>query len=165
MKEYYYSDGIEKHGPFTLKELQNHKIESDTLIWTEGMEDWKPAKDLPQISLLFDLSVSPPPAIIPPPSRSNLDFLDDDFDDDRPMPKTYLVEAILATFFCCLPFGVAAIVNAAKVETAYHNEGYRAAKRASENAWKWTKVSFWVQIGFLGLYLMVVILGIIFGGM
>ena len=34
-------------------------------------------------------------------------------------PKTWLVESILVTLFCCLPFGVVAIVNSSKVESHF----------------------------------------------
>jgi hypothetical protein len=161
MKKYYYSDGIEKFGPFTIEELQGYDIKSDTMMWAEGMEDWKPAGQMPQIAMLFDLS-SPPPAMASAPSTR--DLLDDDMEDDRPMPKNYLVESILVTFFCCLPLGIVGIINAAKVETAYRTEGYRAAKKASDEALKWTKIGFWVGLVFLVLYLIVVIGAAVVGG-
>ena len=31
-------------------------------------------------------------------------------------PKNWLVESILVTLFCCLPLGIAGIINASKVE-------------------------------------------------
>ncbi|WP_419184195.1 DUF2752 domain-containing protein [Xiashengella succiniciproducens] len=35
-------------------------------------------------------------------------------------PKTWLGESILVTIFCCLPFGIAGIVNASKVESRFY---------------------------------------------
>ena len=31
-------------------------------------------------------------------------------------PKNWLIESILVTLFCCLPLGIAGIINASKVE-------------------------------------------------
>ncbi len=152
MKQYYYSDGIEKYGPLTIDELKSHDIKADTLIWAEGMDDWKPAGEVSAISMLFDLG-APPPAIVKEESNSASMITDHDMEDERPMPKTYLVEAILVTFFCCLPFGIAAIVNAAKVESTYKTQGYREAKVASDNALKWTKWALWLGVIGSVLYL------------
>lgn len=64
----------------------------------------------------------------------------------QPMPKTYLVESILVTIFCCLPFGIAGIVNAAKVESRYNTGDVEGAYRASTDAAKWTKIGLIVGI-------------------
>ena len=36
-----------------------------------------------------------------------------------PQPNNYLVWAKLVTIFCCLPFGIVAIIKANKVNTLY----------------------------------------------
>ena len=56
-------------------------------------------------------------------------------------PKSWLVESILATIFCCLPFGIAGIVNAAKVESKFAQGDLEGADRASANAKQWTLIS------------------------
>jgi hypothetical protein len=40
-KQYYYSKGREKKGPFTEDELIKLKLRPDTLIWTDGLEKWQ----------------------------------------------------------------------------------------------------------------------------
>lgn len=62
--------------------------------------------------------------------------------DVRPMPKNWLVESILVTVLCCLPFGIAGIVSATKVESLYYAGDYEAAEQASKDAKKWTIVGF-----------------------
>lgn len=52
-------------------------------------------------------------------------------------PKTWLVESILITILCCLPFGIVGIINAAKVNSLYDQTLYDQAARASANAKKW----------------------------
>lgn len=78
-------------------------------------------------------------------------------------PKTWLVESILVTLLCCLPFGIAGIVNASKVESRFHSGDTAGAERASAEAKKWTTIGFFVGIGFILLYViyMVVVMGAI----
>ncbi len=54
-------------------------------------------------------------------------------------PKNYMVESVLVTLFCCLPFGIIGIINAGKVATLYANGQYDAAQAASNDAKKWMK--------------------------
>lgn len=49
----------------------------------------------------------------------------------------YLIWAILATIFCCWPFGIVAIVYAAQVNSLAAAGNYAAAQRSSEAARKW----------------------------
>ncbi|MFZ1687714.1 MAG: CD225/dispanin family protein [Flavobacteriales bacterium] len=79
-------------------------------------------------------------------------------------PKNWLVESILATIFCCLPFGIAGIVNAAAVNERFDRGDFAGALSASKEAAKWTKVSFFVALGIWVLYFLiyVVIIGMVF---
>lgn len=61
-------------------------------------------------------------------------------------PKTWLVESILATIFCCLPLGIVGIVNASKVSSLYEQGLYDEALNASNEAKKWCKVSLIVGL-------------------
>ncbi|MFT6279772.1 MAG: hypothetical protein ACJAU0_002607 [Flavobacteriales bacterium] len=57
-------------------------------------------------------------------------------------PKNWLVESILVTIFCCLPFGIAGIVYAAKVESKFDAGDIDGAQNAANEAKKWTIISF-----------------------
>ncbi len=61
-------------------------------------------------------------------------------------PKNWLVESILVTLFCCLPFGIAGIVFASQVSSKWAAGDYAGAERASLDAGKWTKVAFFVGL-------------------
>ena len=54
-KQYYYSKGREKKGPFTEDELIKLKLRPDTLIWTVGLEKWQ------SLSEFDGLIKTPPP--------------------------------------------------------------------------------------------------------
>ena len=66
-KKFYYLNGIDKKGPFSIDELALLNLSNDTLIWTEGFENWKPLSELPDILKL-----------IPPPVPEDVAKLDQD---------------------------------------------------------------------------------------
>ncbi|MDZ7288329.1 MAG: CD225/dispanin family protein [candidate division KSB1 bacterium] len=71
----------------------------------------------------------------------------------------YLVQAILTTLFCCLPFGIVAIVYAAQVNSKLTAGNYAGAVEASNKAKTWCWVSFGVGLGVGLIYLLIFIGG------
>ena len=69
MKKYFYSDGKEKHGPLSLEELKHEGISKETLIWFEGLDDWKRAGDLDEMKPILELQ--PPPIFTNEKNESN----------------------------------------------------------------------------------------------
>lgn len=62
MKEYFFLKGKDQNGPFTIEQLADKGLTSETLIWSEGMENWQKLKDIPElIQALKPKSVPPPP--------------------------------------------------------------------------------------------------------
>lgn len=61
MKKYFYSDGSNNFGPFTFEELREKKINSETLVWFQDLEDWTSAGKVEELKELFIFS--PPPII------------------------------------------------------------------------------------------------------
>ena len=53
---------------------------------------------------------------------------------------------ILVTIFCCLPFGIAGIVNALKISEAYRMGNYAEAKTYSENAASWCGIALGTSV-------------------
>ena len=82
-------------------------------------------------------------------------------DRKRPMPKTWLVESILVTVLCCLPFGIAGLVNATKVETCYVSGEYERAEQLSQQAKKWATWGVWSTIAVYFLAFVIVVVGAI----
>jgi phage FluMu protein Com len=73
----------------------------------------------------------------------------------------YLVQAILCTLFCCLPFGIVAIVFAAQVNGHLAAGNFAAAADASRAARTWCWVSFWLGLApALIWFVMVMFMGI-----
>jgi hypothetical protein len=62
-------------------------------------------------------------------------------------PKNWLVESILVTIFCCLPFGIAGIVFASQVNSKWSTGDFAGAQQSSKEAARWTKIGFWIGVG------------------
>ncbi|WP_269240013.1 GYF domain-containing protein [Flavobacterium limnophilum] len=69
MKKYYLHNGTESSGPFDIEELKAKNISKTTPVWFEGMQHWKTAGEIPELTRLF---VANPPPITsfstPPPT-------------------------------------------------------------------------------------------------
>lgn len=59
MKKYFLHNGTENSGPFDLDELKAKSITKTTPVWFEGMENWKYAGKIDELSCVF--TVVPPP--------------------------------------------------------------------------------------------------------
>lgn len=81
-------------------------------------------------------------------------------------PKNYLIESILVTIFCCLPFGIAGIVFAAQVNAKFDLGDYEGALKSSQEAKKWMTLGIIssLVIGFFYLFIVFVIGGLAFMG-
>ena len=76
----------------------------------------------------------------------------------------YLVQAILVTIFCCLPFGIVSIVFAAQVNGKLGAGDYAGALESSNKAKTWAWVSFWVGLGITILWIIIGIFGALAAG-
>ena len=56
-------------------------------------------------------------------------------------PNNMMVFAILTTIFCCLPFGIVAIVYAAQVNSLWEAGNYPAAYNAAGKAKNWSIIA------------------------
>lgn len=131
-----------KEGPFELGELMHQHLKPDTLVLDTQTGQWQKANEIEEIAFLLNQKKEQEH-----PSKTE-------------MPKTWLVESILATLFCCLPFGLVGLIKAANVGTLYQAGKYAEAVVASQEAGKWTKISIAVGIILGLLYLAFWIIGI-----
>ena len=59
MKKYFLHNGSESSGPFTLEELKEKNITKTAPVWFDGLEHWKTAGEIPELTRLF--VATPPP--------------------------------------------------------------------------------------------------------
>ncbi|MGC4005868.1 MAG: CD225/dispanin family protein [Pirellulales bacterium] len=57
-------------------------------------------------------------------------------------PQNYLVQSILTTLCCCLPFGIVAIIFAVQVDSKWNQGDFAGAQKSSDNAKMWSWVAF-----------------------
>lgn len=83
IKYYIYQNG-KKLGPFTLSEIEeNHiPIDSDTLVWTKGMENWEKAEKINDFEKIISNNL--------PPEIPTIDS--DSINDTPPPPPTDFIE-------------------------------------------------------------------------
>ncbi len=164
MKKYYYAEGNISVGPFTIEELKTKNITRQTLVWYQGLDNWQPAGNVVELNELF--TSAPPPPLAPPsaPSAPPPQYgTAKQPANTLPPPKTWFVESILVTLFCCMPFGIPGIVFASKVESLYFAGDYEGARRASENAKTWVSISFFIGAGWVVLTMFYLFIGGISG--
>ena len=68
---------------------------------------------------------------------------------------TRLVPAILATVFCCLPFGIMAVYHSSQTESALLAGNRRAAAESSQAAKNWILVSLFAGLSVYAIGLIV----------
>lgn len=80
---------------------------------------------------------------------------------DKPCPESYLLYSILATLFCCLPFGIVGIIKSAQVSSKYQAGDYDGAVQSSKDAKKWSLIALICGFAWIILYaIFFVILGV-----
>jgi hypothetical protein len=68
MRSWFFARDGQQHGPVTDDELNEMlatgALSHDALVWTEGMKDWRPAKEVEEL-VLRDLPPPPLPPSLP----------------------------------------------------------------------------------------------------
>ncbi len=120
-------DGKE-YGPVDAAQLRQWQAEgrvnAQTRVQAEGQTEWRALADFPELNTPVAPPVTGPVAPLPKSAVPN-----------------YLVPAILTTLFCCLPFGIVAIVYSGKVNTHLQAGDLAQAQLASQKARMWCWVS------------------------
>jgi hypothetical protein len=57
--QYYILVGAEQRGPFSWDELRGQPLEAETLVWHEGLGDWKPAGQVSELASVLSPYVAP----------------------------------------------------------------------------------------------------------
>ena len=71
-------------------------------------------------------------------------------------PGNNLVWGILTTLFCCLPFGIVSIVQAAKVDSLWNSGRHAEAQAAADSAKKWAIIAAVSGVVVIGGYIVLV---------
>lgn len=159
--QWYYSKNNTQLGPVELAELAaklaSGEVAASDLVWREGMLDWVPAGQVAELRALAPAGGYPsaqaigqtPLSPYAPPGAAygGADI------------STYLWQSIVVTLICCQPFGIPAIVYAAKADAFKFTGNLAEARAASDKARTWC----WVSFG-LGLVIQLLIFGLVTSG-
>lgn len=156
MVQYYYTNGKERFGPFSIEELKDKDITPQTLVWKEGLPDWVAANTLSDLKVLFQTAKDD----FKPADQTH-------HSHDLPVaPKNWLVESVLVTIFCCLPLGIVGIILALLVDSLWKEGHKEAAQRLSLEAGRWVKYGVIFGVIIMILYMLLASTGVLtaFGG-
>jgi len=113
---YYFADGNQQRGPFTLAQLREHPLKPDTLVWRDGLPAWTALANVPELWAVFAERVvdAPPPVELqaaPIPMAEPAPMLDYSNPAGGPpasgLAITSLVLGIISFPMWCMPmFGV-----------------------------------------------------------
>ena len=105
-------------------------------------------------------AANPPSAPAPYSRQSSGGYSSSGIGEPRDHVPNHLVWAILVTIFCCLPFGIVAIVYAAQVNGMLNAGDYEGARRASNSAKTWAIVSMALGLIGVGIWILLNLLNI-----
>lgn len=128
--------------------LQSGEFSPSDLVWCEGMPAWKPAAEV-----FPGVVPAAPAASVPPPVSAPSFAPGVSLESRPPKPDNYLVWAILVTLFCCVPFGIVAIVFAAQVDSKYAMGDDAGAALAAKRAKLWSIVGACSLLLLVAVYL------------
>jgi hypothetical protein len=132
MKIWVYING-EQRGPFTLDQLTNMDINPDTPVWHEGMTEWLPASEVPQVyAALFCAENG-----VVNPLQDEPTSLRQLFDHKPATAKSYIGWSVALTICCCgSPLSLAALVGSI-VTIVRNNAGNERGARKASNITEW----------------------------
>ena len=140
-------DGKE-YGPVSAEQLRQWfaegRVNAQTKVLAEDSTEWRTLAAIGEFAGLVGVPpVTPPVTPSARPYQVTFDI------------PTYLAPAILVTLFCCLPFGIPAIVFAAQVNSKRAAGDIEGAKESSQKAKTWCWVSFFCWLAMVAIYLLV----------
>ena len=183
--KFYVAENEKPVGPFEVSQLVARGLKGSDLVWAEGYETWVRADSVDEIKeALAAPSVASAeayretaipqlpnentvPGCPPPPYQQPYQQ-----QPNQPQQQSYvappqsgLVESILVTLLCCLPFGIVGIVNAANVNSQWSAGRYEEAEKSSANAKRWTIIGAITGFVVSVLYIILIVFAGVLGNL
>lgn len=171
--QWYYSKNGTQLGPVDESSLRSKiasgEVSPTDLVWRDGMTDWLPSGRVPEFS-------APSPEFQNPAATGEITggSANTPYSPPRspvggytggPEIQNYLWQSIVVTILCCWPFGIPAIVYAAKVDGLKAQGNYQGAADASANAKKWCMISLGAWLVVIVIYVILIAGGIVTGSL
>ena len=127
-----------EYGPVTADQLRQWITEgranSQTMVQGPDSTEWKPLSSFAEFAGVMPAAAATP-AVGATTSYTGIGGV-------QPTVPTYLWQSIVVTACCCLPFGIAAIVFAAQVNSKLAAGDVQGAMESSRKAKMWCWIAF-----------------------
>ena len=156
MKIWIHVNGVQQ-GPYTTEQIAAMHLPPATPVWYEGMPQWMPACQAPELSDLFGDHIGGEEATVivreveaeaAGPATHTVETAAVAVEQPQ-RPPTFLAWSIILTLCCCTPFSLAAVVCGALSNARYNRGDYEGARRMSV-ATEWL-VIISITLGIVGL--------------
>jgi hypothetical protein len=139
-----------EYGPVTADQLRQWITEgranSQTMVQGPDSTEWKPLSSFVEFAGVMPAAAASAP--VAPTSYAGMGGV-------QPTVPNYLWQSIVVTACCCLPFGIAAIVFAAQVNSKLAAGDVQGAMESSKKAKMWCWIAFGLglvsNLGFVAL--------------
>lgn len=172
---WYYSENNQQLGPVSEDELKQKarsgSLKPTTLVWKDGMSDWKPIAELPELAIAIQSApvttspvLGPPAAVANPYAAPQASMVQRPaMNMSSPMPYInsggILAFAIVSTVMCCWPCGIPAIVYAAKINGQMAAGDYIGAQESARLSKMWS----WIAVGSISVIIVLYMVAIAIG--
>ena len=173
---WYYSANNQQLGPVSEEQLKamarSSSLSSQTLVWKEGMSDWKALGEVAELAISLSAPVAENVTSDTPIAQSLNPYSTPQTEPiatrpistfQQPMPYInsggYRAFAIVSTIMCCWPFGIVAIVYAAQINSKIAAGDYFGALDSAKKSKMWS----WIAVGSIGIILVIYFLLIALG--
>jgi hypothetical protein len=178
---WYYSENNQQLGPVSEDDLKQKArrggLNPTTLVWKDGMSDWKPIAELPELAIAIQSAPVATSNVLGPPTAGQNPYASPQSGMvQRPAMQMspaasqinsggILAFAIVSTVMCCPPFGIPAIVYAAKITGQLSVGDLMGAQESARKAkmWSWIAIGSWLLL--IALYFGAIFLGIAAGAL
>ena len=144
--------------PFAIDELLNKGLQADTQVWKNGMNNWTPAAEIPELQKLFRPQTPPPFANTPTPQYApgqnvyNTPQYTSHHTDWMPWAITSTVLGFLCSCIGCI-FGIIAIIKANDANNHYRQGYFEMAEKENSTARTMTIIAFaTTALGIIGSF-------------
>lgn len=171
--EYYVIIDGRKCGPFSHEELRSKFVTPNMPVWRDGMADWTPARNLPEISDVLQPEPTPPPYYSGGSQQQAYEPKSRKREYIPPMPEDYKgsnIFLIVFGFLCCSVcmlgsiFAIISYINANEMKTLYAVGQYEMATLKAATVRKYHNWAIWTDVIFIILGVIGIILYIVFLG-
>jgi hypothetical protein len=132
-----------EYGPVTADQLRQWITEgranSQTMVQGPDSTEWKPLSSFLEFAGVMPAAGAAAPGVAAPTSYAGVGGV-------QPVVPNYLWQSIVVTACCCLPFGIAAIVFAAQVNSKLAAGDVQGAVESSRKAKMWCWIAFGLGI-------------------